>query len=148
MTNATIDGNQVSGGSGTGGLGLAFGQIVLTNSSVAGNYGSGDDTDCGTIPLAPLPFVSGGHNIDGDGTCGLNGTGDMPLTDPELLSLDDWGGPTPSQPPADGSPAVDAGATQACKQSPVSKHDQRGVPRPQGKQCDIGAVERVGDENP
>ena len=120
---------------------------MLTNSIVYGNYGSGDDTDCGVIPLAPLPFVSGGHNIDGEQTCGLNDTGDMPSTNPELLPLDDWGGPTPSQPPADGSPAVNAGATQACKQSPVSKHDQRGVARPQGKACDIGAVERVGDEN-
>ena len=35
---------------------------------------------------------------------------------------------------------------RAYKASPVSKHDQRGVTRPQGTQCDIGAVERVGDE--
>jgi CSLREA domain-containing protein len=147
LTNSTITGNSVSDASGAGGIGLAGGQVVLTNTIVAGNYGGGDDTDCGLVPLGPGdPFVSGGHNIDGDGTCNLDQPSDMPNTDPQLLPLNNWGGPIPTMPPADGSPAVDTGDTQTCKAKPVSKHDERGVARPQGPACDIGAVERTGDE--
>jgi hypothetical protein len=32
------------------------------------------------------------------------------------------------------------------KTKPISKHDQRGVTRPQGARGDIGAVERIGNE--
>src|SRR5690606_25817229 len=38
--------------------------------------------------------------------------------------------------PGDGSPAIDAAAAAECP-----AFDQRGVPRPQGAGCDIGAVE-------
>src|SRR5205085_817722 len=57
--------------------------------------------------------------------------------DPKLGSLKDNGGPTPTVAPSASSPAVDAIGKAAC---PVST-DQRGVHRPQGPRCDIGAVE-------
>ena len=54
-----------------------------------------------------------------------------------LGPLQDNGGPTPTMLPGPGSAALDAIAPQDCTQS----FDQRGVARPQGMGCDIGAVE-------
>lgn len=56
--------------------------------------------------------------------------------DPLLAPLADNGGPTPTRALLPGSPALDAGAI-ACAAT-----DQRGMPRPQGPACDIGAFER------
>jgi hypothetical protein len=57
--------------------------------------------------------------------------------DPLLLPLSNNGGPTMTQMPAAGSPALDEVRVNAC-----TGLDQRGVHRPQGVRCDIGAVER------
>ena len=40
-----------------------------------------------------------------------------------------------------GSPAIDAGDPATCAAEPVNNIDQRGIPRPQGAGCDIGAYE-------
>ena len=40
-----------------------------------------------------------------------------------------------------GSPAIDAGSDAACQGTPVLGIDQRGITRPQGSHCDVGAVE-------
>ena len=48
------------------------------------------------------------------------------------------GGQTDTAAPVPGSPAIDHGDTAACPPT-----DQRGVTRPQGPACDIGAVELV-----
>lgn len=65
--------------------------------------------------------------------------GDGNLTaDPLLGPLQDNGGFTLTQAPGPGSPAVDAGDPANC-----SGVDQRGVARPQGPRCDIGAVEVI-----
>ena len=40
-----------------------------------------------------------------------------------------------------GSKAIDAGDTTTCTALPVNNLDQRGIARPQGAQCDIGAFE-------
>jgi uncharacterized repeat protein (TIGR01451 family) len=62
--------------------------------------------------------------------------GDKPNTDPKLKPLGDYGGPTRTMLPNVGSPALNAAESLYC----VSP-DQRGVTRPQGPECDIGAVE-------
>jgi hypothetical protein len=60
-------------------------------------------------------------------------------TDPLLYPLADNGGLTKTMALAAGSPAVDyGGGNHACAST-----DQRGVTRPQGEHCDIGALERV-----
>ena len=41
-----------------------------------------------------------------------------------------------------GSPALDAAVDAICAAPPVNNLDQRGVKRPQGAHCDIGAVEQ------
>ena len=54
-----------------------------------------------------------------------------------LGPLADNGGPTETHDLLPGSPAIDAGSP-GC---PPPDTDQRGVARPQGVACDIGAVE-------
>jgi CSLREA domain-containing protein len=77
--------------------------------------------------------VEGDANISfGDPTCpGTN-------ADPLLGPLGDNGGFTFTQRPGDGSPAIDNAPVQGCPAT-----DQRGVVRPFGAACDIGAYERA-----
>ena len=89
-------------------------------------------------------IVSAGHNLDGDGTCNLTAAGDISAVDPLLGPLADNGGPTETHELLPGSPAIDAIAVADCVDldgEPVVT-DQRGVARPQGVACDIGAFER------
>jgi hypothetical protein len=101
--------------------------LALSNSIVAGQC-SGS-------------FTSLGYNMIGN-TSGCSftpGPGDLVNVDPMLGPLQDNGGPTLTQALLPGSPAIDAGSP-AC---PPPDTDQRGVPRPQGAACDIGAYEFV-----
>ena len=59
-------------------------------------------------------------------------------TDPLLGALQDNGGPTQTMMLMAGSPAIDGGYNPTC-----AAQDQRGVPRPQGANCDAGALEVV-----
>jgi hypothetical protein len=87
------------------------------------------------------PVISEGYNLASDGSCGLDSPTDLPNTNPNLRSLSDHGGPSPTHAPTPGSPALDA-AGERCPAT-----DQRGVARPQrGRghreaRCDIGAFE-------
>jgi len=82
-------------------------------------------------------LTSLGYNLDGDGSCGLHGPGDLSNVDPKLGPLQDSGGPTFTEALLPGSPAIDAGALEC----PPPMTDQRRVSRPQGTGCDIGAFE-------
>jgi hypothetical protein len=83
------------------------------------------------------PITSGGSNIDSTNTCGFGAAGDKVNTDPLLGALAANGGLTATHAELDGSPAIDAGDPATCTPA-----DQRGVPRPVGGACDIGAFER------
>jgi CSLREA domain-containing protein len=113
---------------------LGGGGVLMTNTIVAGNNTGGD---CEVQNL-----TSNGHNLDGDATCGLTGTGDQSDADPQLSALAGNGGPTQTQALAATSPAVDAGDPATCLAT-----DQRGISRPQDGNndasavCDIGAFE-------
>ena len=122
VTDSTLSGNSASNG---GGIFSLAGTIDLTRAIVA-NSPSGSDCQ-GAI-------TDDGYNLDSDGTCGFSGTS-LSGVDPMLQPLASNGGPTQTLLPAAGSPAIDA-AGGLC-----SGADQRGVARPQGKACDIGAVE-------
>ncbi|RPJ26487.1 MAG: glycosyl hydrolase family protein, partial [Chloroflexi bacterium] len=63
------------------------------------------------------------------------------LFDYGLGELDDNGGPTLTMALLPGSSLVDAGDDTICTSPPVNNLDQRGVARPQGAHCDIGAYE-------
>ena len=84
--------------------------------------------------MAAEPIVTGGHNLEGGTTCGF--VGEIQGGDPLLGPLADNGGPTATRMPDPASHAIDGGDPATCPAT-----DQRGVARPQGAVCDIGAVE-------
>ena len=69
--------------------------------------------------------------------------GNITGQDPQLSPLQNSIGATQVQEPMRGSPAIDAGQTPNCTDvnGAAIVVDQRGVPRPLGGRCDIGAVE-------
>ena len=77
--------------------------------------------------------------MDSDGSCQLTQPTDQSNTDPRLVHMEENGGPTPTHALQATSPAIDAIPADQC----VLDTDQRGVTRPQGQGCDIGAYERV-----
>jgi hypothetical protein len=79
-----------------------------------------------------LGVASGGDNVTNDDTCALDGPSDRILSDVGLEPYDPAAGVAR---PRRGGPLVDAVTT--C----TSTADQRGVARPQGPRCDVGAVE-------
>jgi beta-glucanase (GH16 family) len=105
--------------------------LKLTNTIISGNRWYACDHWTGANVL-----TSGGHNLLQDDTCSPVAT-DLIGVDPLLGPLADNGGPTQTHALLDGSPAIDAGDDAACPAD-----DQRGVARPQGAHCDIGAYEK------
>jgi CSLREA domain-containing protein len=106
------------------------GILTLKNTIVANSPAGGN---C----AASTPMTSLGFNISSDGTCSFGGPGDRNNLDPLLGPLSNNGGPTQTHALLPGSPAIDA-ASPDC---PPPATDQRGVSRPQGIRCDIGAFE-------
>lgn len=100
---------------------------------------NGENGNCWIVDpkVTALP-MSLGFNLssDDDEDCNLTQPSDRTNIDPQLAPLGDYGGVTPTMLPLSGSPAVDRGQCPA--DIPT---DQRGLPRPQGAACDIGAVE-------
>ena len=94
-------------------------------------------------------FTSLGHNIDASGTC-TGHASDLPMTDPQLAPLGDYGDATSflllqTFLPLNG-PAKDGGQNGPCPGGlgVTLSEDQRGEPRPTTagtNRCDIGAVE-------
>ena len=124
ITNSTLSKNSAGSGGGI----FASGTATLKNTIVANNTA----VDCqGTI-------TSGGNNLDSNGTCGLTGTGDIPNGNANLgpLALNAPGS-TATHALVIPSDAIDAGSGDC----PPPATDQRGVTRPQGTACDIGAFE-------
>jgi hypothetical protein len=81
-------------------------------------------------------LTDGGHNISSDASCNFSSPGSLNSTDPKLGPFGDYGGPTATIPLLSGSPAIDAGDSAACPAV-----DQRGISKPYGAGCDIGAFE-------
>jgi photosystem II stability/assembly factor-like uncharacterized protein len=104
------------------------GSMMLRNTivaySVAGANCAGSITD-------------GGGNLSyPDTSCpGIN-------RNPLLQTLNDNGGPTFTMLLGLGSPAIDAANDATCAAAPINNLDQRGMKRPLGAHCDIGAVEQ------
>jgi len=105
---------------------------VIVSGTVANN--------CAGNPSANITSL--GHNLDSGNACGLSGAGVLTNTDPLLdTELRDNGGDTPTLALLSGSPVIDAGScTRIDGVTPVGP-DQRGVARPQGRFCDMGAYE-------
>ena len=104
------------------------GTASLKNTIVAGNSHS-NCANSGTL-------TSLGHNLDSANTCNFGAAGDLTGVNPILGVLASNGGPTKTMRLNAGSPAIDHGSNTTC-----ASKDQRGVARPQGPTCDIGAYE-------
>jgi predicted outer membrane repeat protein len=94
----------------------SFGNPGITYSDIQGSGGSGAGWDSSVGSDI-------GNNID---------------SNPLLSGLADNGGETETMALKWGSPAIDTGEDGTCQAD-----DQRGVHRPQGNHCDMGALERV-----
>jgi CSLREA domain-containing protein len=128
IINSTIWGNRPGGSEYPGGIAFGDGTATIQGSIVADN---GDFNCSGTL-------TSGGYNLDSDGSCNLSADTDLVGVDPLLGPLADNGGRTWTHALLPGSPAIDAITEMAAC---TVETDQRGVPRPQGAGCDIGAFE-------
>jgi hypothetical protein len=134
VTNSTISGNRAIFG---GGIRTDGGTVTLTDTIVAGNTATDGGPDLGGYAS------TGGHNLFGT-TADVSitlGPGDLVNPTPLLAPLGSNGGPTRTIALLPGSPAIDAGSDAACAAAPVGGKDQRGIARPLGAHCDIGAFE-------
>jgi hypothetical protein len=131
LNNTTISNNTASNWGG-GILTSSIHHVNLQNSILAGNTAS-SYADCYGL------IDSQGNNLIQDTSgCDLSGntTEDLTGLDPRLDTLADNGGPTQTHALQADSPAIDAGNDATC-----SFTDQRGIERPQGSSCDMGAYE-------
>jgi hypothetical protein len=103
---------------------------------VAGNTADDGIHNNGYDDFAGTGIQSQGYNIDSENSCYFNDSTDQRNTPPLLGTLQNNGGPTSTHAITAGSPAFNRGT---CDGAPTT--DQRGVTRPQGTYCDIGAFE-------
>jgi hypothetical protein len=163
LANSTLSANTANGALpfGQGGAIAASANATLTNDTLAGNSGQAqggniaNDSSGATVTLANTivsggtaptnsncftkgTLTSSGHNLEdtSPSQCGLGASGDLVGVNPQLGPLQDNGGPADTQALLTGSPAIDHGLNSACPST-----DERGVSRPQGAACDIGAYE-------
>ncbi|MDT8408136.1 MAG: choice-of-anchor Q domain-containing protein [Wenzhouxiangellaceae bacterium] len=133
LVHSTVASNQAA----VGGGGLwTNGLVTAKNSLVVGSADSGGN--CAAIDGGVVD--SAGVNLDTDGSCGNFQT----VTSLELAleALADNGGPTETHALQVNSVAVDAASDcTGIDGLTVVGQDQRGIARPQGSFCDIGAFE-------
>jgi len=161
LANSTVSGNRASGNGGGitsrgtlllgsvtvaansaagdgGGVYIAAGTGVLSGTLLAANSDAGGDA-----PDCSGPLTSQGYNLIGNTagcTIGGDTTGNILDTDPRIGPLADNGGPTRTHALLLDSPAMNKVPTGTC--FPIGQRDQRGIGRPVGKDCDIGAYEQ------
>ncbi len=156
LSHSTITGNRANRGSGVfNGFYLAYSTVVLSRTLIAGNTAAGSGAEVYSYDTITADnFNLFGHNGQTDaqafysftpGATDLTATSDgsdpTTLTDILDTTLADNGGPTLTHALVSGSPAIDASPVDA--DCPTT--DQRGVARPQGVACDIGAFELGSD---
>jgi hypothetical protein len=137
IVNSTIVNNTAPAGTTGGGFVGTFtsanATLTLSNTIIAGNSGS----QCFYAPWGSgiVTATSLGHNLVSDTSC-FAVSSDLITGTTQIGPLADNGGPTLTHALLAGSPAIDAGDDITCTAT-----DQRGVNRPQGTHCDIGAYE-------
>jgi CSLREA domain-containing protein len=151
ITNSTFSGNTAT--SNGGAIYKTNNPLTITNSTFSGNSAASGAAVYHTNTLNYANTIianSTGSDCAGGGSIGTNtnnlvedGTCSAALSgDPSLDALADNGGPTQTFALVTGSPAIDAGDDTTCNNAPVSGLDQRGVARPIGAHCDLGALEQ------
>ncbi|HUZ00254.1 MAG TPA: choice-of-anchor Q domain-containing protein, partial [Thermomicrobiaceae bacterium] len=171
MTNSTVTGNGGNGIagftdtvtnstlSGNGGYGVVANHLTMTNGTISGNglgaivvensptvdatiFDGNGNENCG----AGSPPADQGYNLSTDSSCGFSATGSQNNVTPAQLNLQPLannGGPTQTQALGPGSIALDAIPLNAGSCAVGATTDQRGVARPQGPGCDVGAYELI-----
>jgi hypothetical protein len=164
ITNSTLSGNRSTGWHG-GAIFQTDGDITITNSTIANNIAPDWASSTffigqfggGFVPTLTLTnsiitgnhwyacekfasgtvgnVVSGGNNLIQDDSCNPAAS-DLVGADAKLGPLASNGGPTQTHALLAGSSAIDAANDTLCPAT-----DQRGINRPQGAHCDIGAYE-------
>jgi CSLREA domain-containing protein len=132
VTYSTFSGNGSSVG---GGIGNAISNTATLSNSVLESVQGGN---CGLGT-----YIDAGYNISGDESCHFTASTSKNSTDPLLdpNGLQNNGGPTQTIALQQGSPAVDYIPQGQNGCNTTIKTDQRGVKRPQGTACDVGAYE-------
>jgi len=171
LINSTVSGNThnpIEGGGGIVNIGT-FAKVLLINSTIVDNThfsGAGGVINGGgmvilknTIIANNSPsdlfgiFTTLGHNLfksPGSASIVGSGVGDIGGLDPLLGPLASNGGATATYLPLPSSPVVDVIFTADCTDElgVAIITDQRGIRRPQGSACDIGAVETSTNQSP
>lgn len=136
---STVVGNSAANGANVGNLHNSdVDDDLLFASVLADPLGGGGN--CGETSSGP---ISAGYNVADDDSCLLTATGDQEgVADVGLGALGDNGGPTQTMLPQAGSVLLDVIPPGDCRTADAGLDtDQRGVTRPQGTGCDVGAVE-------
>ena len=165
IINSTISGNEATGWYG-GALFVTDGVVSLTNVTVADNVSPAEAAadifvgtfgeSSATLTLAntivssaqdncfvaywgsgAVTLAADHNNVLTDATC-YAGASDQVVADAGLGPLADNSGPTLTHALLAGSPAIDTADEAVCPAT-----DQRGVDRPQGAGCDVGAYEYI-----
>ena len=130
LITSTFTSNTIAGNTG-GGLYLKRGHLQLFNNILANTV---TGADCYVAENASL---TGHHNLIETNSSSLNTCKVSAISgDPLLGSLADNNGLTQTMALRSGSPAINSGDDTTCPST-----DQRGVKRPQGNGCDLGAYE-------
>ncbi len=108
--------------------------VSMGNTILAGNFGF-TATANRNCHLTDNTLDSHGHNLESGTTCDLGATGDQSSTPAGLTPLGANGGPVPTMSLLTTSLARNHGGGDC------EPKDERGVPRPQGSACDVGASE-------
>jgi hypothetical protein len=139
IVNSTLVGNELRG-EGTalqseGGDLWVAARAEVENSIFAAGTVRGGGQNC-AIQHPDGELISLGHNIDSLIQCAFHAAGDQSTVDPMVGPLAENGGPVETLALQPGSPATDAADAAGCPAT-----DARGVLRPAGAACDIGAFE-------
>lgn len=144
LANVTLFANTAQEASGGGNLYLDDETLSIENSLIAAGSAPTSGGNCAFESKEAL-LLSQGYNAEDSNQCALGGTGDKVDASLALGALQSNGGPTQTVALNAGSAAIDAGNPGGCTNvegEPLTV-DQRGVARPQGAHCDIGAFEYV-----
>ena len=142
MTNVTFAANQA----GIGGAAMAHYNCgatltsALTNTIIWGNSPDSVVFVCDTPTFKNSVVQGSGGSAAWNALYGIDGGGNL-AADPLLRPLTNNGGSTPTVLPSFAGSAIEAGLDSACVAAPVNGVDQRGIARPFGPHCDIGAAE-------
>jgi hypothetical protein len=147
IVNSSVIGNTAAGGNGGG----ISGTVTLVNSTVAGNAANANVNGGGsgngiygalTSKNSIVMDACDGGTVTPQGV-NLGVCTGFTNHDPLLGTLQDNGGFTTTRLPSSGGPAVTEASPSGCTDAngdPLLR-DQRGVPRPSGGPCHVGAIQ-------